>query len=152
MSSLALIVVCISLGTLLVLLETIFIGGIMGVIGSGLLIYGFWITTDLYGWAIGLGLLGLTSLFIVTLLFFLVTKTKLKNKVVSYTAIKSTSSGRISSLVGKTGTTLTELCPSGKVEIEDKIYDAFSPKGFIAKDSLIVVEAEDVFQVFVKKL
>lgn len=151
MSSLVLIVVCVLLGILLVALETLFVGGIMGILGSGFLIYAFWLTTDLYGWLTGLGVLCLTTVFIITLLFFIITKTRLKNKIVSHTAINATSSQRVPSLVGKTGITLTELCPSGKVEIEGKIYDAFSQKGFIAKDTPVIVESENTFQLFVKK-
>ncbi len=42
-------------------------------------------------------------------------------------------------LVGKTGTAETVLRPSGKVLIEDEIYDAVSEYGYIEKDSKIRV-------------
>ena len=56
------------------------------------------------------------------------------------------------SLVGKTGTTFTEMAPNGKVEIGGKIYDAANiGGGFLEKGVGVVVVGRDSFQIKVKK-
>jgi membrane-bound serine protease (ClpP class) len=45
------------------------------------------------------------------------------------------------SLVGKTGKAFTVLRPSGKVEVEGKIYDARASEGFIEKDEMVEITA-----------
>jgi membrane-bound serine protease (ClpP class) len=44
-------------------------------------------------------------------------------------------------LVGKTGKAFTVLRPSGKVEVERKIYDALASEGFIEKDEMVEITA-----------
>jgi membrane-bound serine protease (ClpP class) len=56
-----------------------------------------------------------------------------------------------SSLVGKTGTAHTDLRPSGKVRIEDHIYDAKSEIGYISKGSQIRVRRHEAGQLYVEK-
>lgn len=43
-------------------------------------------------------------------------------------------------MVGKEGIALTDLRPSGKVEVESKTLDAISERGFIEKGSVIIVK------------
>ena len=50
---------------------------------------------------------------------------------------------RKTSLMGKEGIAHTILRPSGKVEIEDEIYDAYSRGEHIDKGSTIVVISEE---------
>lgn len=54
-------------------------------------------------------------------------------------------------MVGKTGIAYTVLRPSGKVLIEDQVYDAFSRNDFIEKGSEIVVIEESTTSLKVKK-
>ncbi len=54
-------------------------------------------------------------------------------------------------LIGKIGTAFTDLRPSGKVEIEEEIYDAKSEIGFIEKDQKIKVIDYRSGQVYVMK-
>lgn len=54
-------------------------------------------------------------------------------------------------LVGKTGTAFTMLRPSGKVEIEDEIYDATALTGFVDKGETIKVVKYETSQIFVVK-
>lgn len=54
-------------------------------------------------------------------------------------------------LIGKIGTAFTDLRPSGKVEIEEEIYDAKSEIGFIEKDQKIRVIDYRSGQVYVMK-
>ena len=54
-------------------------------------------------------------------------------------------------VIGKTGNTLTDLRPSGKVMIEGEIYDAVSLLGgYIAKNTPIVVRKYQSGQVYVE--
>jgi membrane-bound serine protease (ClpP class) len=55
------------------------------------------------------------------------------------------------SLIGKTGTVVSVLRPSGKVFIDNQIYDAKSEDGFIDKDTLIEVIRFETGQVYVVK-
>ncbi len=71
--------------------------------------------------------------------------------------IQETSSGFTSAnatmktLVGKTGVAFTMLRPSGKVEIDDDIYDATALTGFVDKGESIRVVKYETSQVFVIK-
>ncbi len=59
---------------------------------------------------------------------------------------------KIFSLVGKIGVAVTDLRPSGIVEIENQQYDALSKKGFIDRGTAVVVEQSNVAQLIVKPL
>ena len=69
-------------------------------------------------------------------------------KRISLTDIQAQSEGYTSNfntgdLIGKTGTAYTVLRPSGKIMIEDQIYDAFSRGDYIEKgDTVTVLEIE----------
>lgn len=52
-------------------------------------------------------------------------------------------------LISKTGKALTDLHPSGKVIVEDSIYDAISEYGFIEKDTLVKIIKQENAQVYV---
>ena len=54
-------------------------------------------------------------------------------------------------LVGKAGVTSTVLRPSGKIIIDDEIYDATALTGFIEKGESIVVVKYETAQLFVRK-
>ncbi len=54
-------------------------------------------------------------------------------------------------LIGKTGTAVSVLRPSGKVFIDNQIYDAKSEDGFIDKDTLVEVIRFETGQVYVVK-
>ncbi len=56
------------------------------------------------------------------------------------------------SLKGKTGTAYTVLRPSGKVQIDGRIYDAVSNVGMIDRGSTIVVVKDEAAQLYVEKV
>lgn len=60
-------------------------------------------------------------------------------------------SAQESNLIGKEGVASTILRPSGKIEIEDEIYDATALSGFIEKGEKIVVMKYETAQLFVRK-
>ena len=55
-----------------------------------------------------------------------------------------------SSVVGKTGVAHTDLRPSGKVRIDDHIYDAKSEIGYIGKGSAVRVRRHEAGQLYVE--
>ncbi|MCF8303879.1 MAG: ATP-dependent Clp protease proteolytic subunit [Bacteroidales bacterium] len=55
------------------------------------------------------------------------------------------------SMLGKTGKARTVLRPSGKVEIEDEIYDATAETNFIDKGSEVIVTRYQTSSLFVRK-
>lgn len=58
---------------------------------------------------------------------------------------------KMKDLMGKTGTAYTMLRPSGKVEIEDDIYDATALTGYIDKGEAVKVIKYETSQIFVIK-
>lgn len=56
------------------------------------------------------------------------------------------------SLVGETGVAVTDLHPSGRVEVNGELYDAISLKGFIEKGNSIIVKRYENFQVYVMEI
>jgi len=54
-------------------------------------------------------------------------------------------------MIGKTGTAMSVLRPSGKVIIEDQIYDAKSEDGYIDKDTTVEVIRFETGQIYVIK-
>jgi len=57
-----------------------------------------------------------------------------------------------SSMIGKTGTAYTILRPSGKVWIDDEIYDATALSGYIDSESPVEVVSYQTGQLFVRKI
>ena len=55
-------------------------------------------------------------------------------------------------IIGREGSALTRLNPSGKVAIDGKSYEAHSQDGYIEADQSIQVVAQDNFKLIIKKL
>lgn len=74
------------------------------------------------------------------------------------TSVMQTTSGYSSAnvtmrtLVGKEGISTTMLRPSGKVEIDDDMYDAVAISGFIDRGERVMVVKYETSQLFVKKV
>lgn len=62
-----------------------------------------------------------------------------------------TSTNYLEDLVGAMGTAYTVLRPSGKVKIEEKLYDAFTQGDFIDKNKDIIVISQEGMSLKVKK-
>ncbi len=63
----------------------------------------------------------------------------------------SSEDANIKALIGKTGEAFTVMRPSGKVEIDDDVYDATALTGYIDKGEKIKVVKYEASQVFVVK-
>jgi membrane-bound serine protease (ClpP class) len=70
-----------------------------------------------------------------------------QNKEDGFTSADS----KMTQLIGKTGTAFTMLRPSGKIEIDDDIFDATALSGYIDKGEKIKVVKYETSQVFVMK-
>lgn len=55
-------------------------------------------------------------------------------------------------LIGKTGITLTDLKPSGKVEIDDNTYDAIADAEFISKNEQVIITKVEGYSIKVKRV
>ena len=55
-------------------------------------------------------------------------------------------------LIGNTGMAITDLRPSGKVEIEDRIYDAISEASFISRNDEVKVLKTEGYSIIVRKV
>ncbi|MDA3819992.1 MAG: S49 family peptidase [Candidatus Delongbacteria bacterium] len=53
-------------------------------------------------------------------------------------------------MIGKTGTALSDLRPSGKIEIDEKIYNAKAINGYIEQGSPVVVKRFETVQLYVE--
>jgi membrane-bound serine protease (ClpP class) len=73
------------------------------------------------------------------------------NTVQDTTAGYSSVNVKMRDLMGKTGTAYTILRPSGKVEIEDDVYDATALTGYIDKGEQVKVVKYETSQIFVIK-
>jgi membrane-bound serine protease (ClpP class) len=73
----------------------------------------------------------------------------LETSVKQSDGFESFDSGKLSALVGKTGTAHTVLRPSGKVLIEDEVYSAVAETVFITRGSAITVRREKQGQLYV---
>jgi len=58
----------------------------------------------------------------------------------------------VHNLVGKTGKAMTVLRPSGKIIIDNEVYDAVSNQGFIDSGTIVTVVKFENMQVYVEKI
>jgi membrane-bound serine protease (ClpP class) len=104
----------------------------------------------------GLSLGILTAVISAILLYKTLPYTALYKRLIPFTPQKSEEGFTISrgyeSLIGEKGKTITDLRPSGKVEIQGKTYQAFSHGDYIDKDEEILVDSIDENQLLVNKV
>jgi membrane-bound serine protease (ClpP class) len=55
-------------------------------------------------------------------------------------------------MVGKVGMAVSVLRPSGKVEIENDIFDAVSEEGYVDKGEKVMVVKDEAGQIYVMKV
>jgi membrane-bound serine protease (ClpP class) len=54
-------------------------------------------------------------------------------------------------MLGRVGVAITVLRPSGKVQIDNEIFDAVSDEGFINKDEKVKVIKDEAGQIYVMR-
>lgn len=160
------------IGLILILLEIFVIPGfgVAGVLGIILIIAGLvlsLVNNQHFGLpggifeAIGMVIFRITvTIIIAFVLLFTVGGSifnfPILNKMVLTSDQKSTEGFSIKqenhkNLVGKTGVAITDLRPSGKVEIDDNIYDAITDAAFIVQGETIEVIKGEGYSIKVKK-
>ena len=141
----------------LTFLELLLPGGILGVLAAICLLIATWLGFDSYGFFGGITVfLGtLVALAVLSFIEFkLMAKTSYGKMFFLNTSVDghSNKAQADDSIVGKEGTALTRLNPSGRVLINGKNYEAYSQDGFIENGHDIAVVAQDNFKLTVKKL
>lgn len=151
-----LIIFLIILGIILILIDILFIPGVVvGSIGIVLIIFGnilaFSFLDPHYGW-----IFVLLSILIIGILLYLTNKLKLWDRLVlkDYHVKKNEESFVVSpdSLIGKEGIALTDLKPAGFVLIENKKHNAQSSGEFIDRDFKVKVIGASGSYLIVQKL
>ena len=131
-------------GLLLIYLEFFVPGGILAVLGGILMILGLvlFILEGPHIWWIIAYLFGLILLLIFVVRFALWRIRFSKNKDTLYAGRDQegyVASSYDKELIGKEGTAITDLKPSGHVLLEDQPYQAVSEAGYITKGTKIKV-------------
>lgn len=144
------------LGLMLISFEVIVPGGILGVLGGVAIIGACVLSFKEYGTggAIGIfiGSIVVTGIMLALELKYL-PKTRLGQRMFLKDSIndKSTQDLGTDEIIGKEGKVLTELVPTGRIEIEGKQYEGFSKDGLIREGEAIKVIGRDNFRIIVKK-
>lgn len=141
----------------LTFLELLLPGGILGVLAAICLLIATWLGFEDHGFFGGITVFLGTLVALIGLSFVefkLMAKTSYGKLFFLNTTIDghSNKAQADDSIVGKKGTVLTRLNPSGKVLINGKNYEAHSQDGFIENSHDIIVVAQDSFKLTVKKL
>ncbi len=154
-----LIVGLIIVGILLIAAELFVPGGILGVAGSLCILASCYFTFEKFGafaaaWQF-IGVL-IVCCIVIYLEFKLLRKTKFGKKVF----LDSVSGGEAESLkksrslpadvIGKSAKTLTTLAPSGRIELDGEIYEAFSRDGLVRKGRTVKIVAQDSYRLVVQ--
>jgi membrane-bound serine protease (ClpP class) len=134
-----------AVGLVLILLELVLPGGIVGIIGFGLFLASFFLAAENFV-HIGISLLIAFTISILACMIMIKVfdrKMKFFNKLI-LTDSTSTESGYVSNrnrteLIGVNGYALTDLRPSGTVIIEDERVDVVSEGGFITKGASVKI-------------
>ena len=142
---------------ILVFFEVILPGGILGIIAALCVILASCFSGAEYG--VGIGVLTFAgSVAAIAILVFIEFKLLARTSLGSAFFLKSSVTGHSNiapadaSIMGRKGSALTRLNPSGKVAIDGQSYEAHSQDGYIEADQLIQVVAQDNFKLIIKKL
>jgi membrane-bound ClpP family serine protease len=152
----SLIILLFSLGLVLLVLEVIIPGGILGIIGGVVLFAGcvcsFFILGTMQGLiAIAIALSAGFVLFYIQ--FKILPNTRIGkrfflNREISGSA--NTLEENTRDLIGKTATSVTVLSPSGYVQVDGNSYEAVSQSGQIPENTELLITSANSFQLTVR--
>lgn len=152
----SLIILLFSIGLVLLALEVIVPGGILGIIGSLVLFAGCVCSFFILGTTQGLIAIAI-ALSAGILIFYIQFKVLPNTRFGKRFFLKREISGSANSfeentrdLIGKTATSVTVLSPSGYVEVNGNSYEAVSQSGQIPKNTELLITAANSFQLTVK--
>jgi membrane-bound serine protease (ClpP class) len=151
-----LILVLFAAGLILLALEVVVPGAILGICGGIFMLIGVIVAFDRYGfgggaWATGAAMVaGAVTLY---LEFVLLPKSRLA-KTFSMTATVDGRSQPViadRSVIGRTVKTVTPLSPSGVVELDGRRFEAFARSGHVAVGAQVSVVDLDNFRLIVSQ-
>ena len=138
--------------------------GVVGISGIIIVFYSFYkmligaypSPADYYLAYMGLSVGIITSVIMAVIFYKTFPQTELYQKLIPFAPQKSGEGFTISKgydvLIGEMGNTVTDLRPSGKVEIMGKYYQAMSHGDYIESNEGIIVDGVDENQILVKKV
>ncbi len=149
------IIILVSLGILLLLLEFFVIPGvtIAGIGGMLMIIGGVYIAYDSHGITYGNYTLLITSISIIIVLFF-----ALRSKTWKKLALNTNIDSKVNAIkidkikIGDIGKTVSKLSPIGKVEINNEYFEAESISGYLDPNEEIEVKKILSNKIIVKSL
>lgn len=153
----SIIIGLIILGFILISFEIIVPGGVLGILGSIMLLAACAKSYQDYGFMAASLLFVALAIFLIVGLYLelkFLPKTRLGQKMFLNQSNTGHSGVDLFSedLIGKEGKTVTKLSPTGRIAIEDQEYEAFSEDGLIDKDVSVKVMKKDTFKLFVRKI
>ena len=143
-------------GIVLIVLEVLMPGAVLGVIGGISMFAGCALAFSRFGLGGGLiaTLVALAILGVALYLeFYLIPRTRLGRQLFVHSSNTSTSQGPIASdaIIGREAVAATTLAPSGYVLVDGRRYEAFSQAGHIEQGEKLVVSGRDNFRLIVNK-
>lgn len=151
--TLPIIIIVLAVGLILLTLEIVALpGGVAGVCGGLLLVFGIWQGYALLGTTGGSIILGACVVLCVVLLAILM-KTKTWKKFTLHEESDSTVNQiEVSTIaVGARGTTIARLAPTGRASIDGQIVEVHAINKYIDPDRPIVVVAIDGYRIDVRE-
>jgi len=150
------IITALLFGYLLVALEALVPGGVLGILGFiSILLASYFAHLEFGGWIIPLLVFMFGSLGGVLLIFFQfkwLAKSDFGKKMfvnsTSGTVVKEDES--LQNLIGKHGYTQTDHHPEGLVRIDGKNYDSYSLSGYLSTGVEVKIEKLDGFRLIVR--
>lgn len=141
-------------GLLLLALEVVVPGAILGIVGGILLLIGVGLSFDRFGTEGG-ALASAAALLIggvaLYLEFVLLPRSRLARKFSMSATVAGTSQPAVadSALIGRPAVAATTLAPSGLIECEGRRYEAFARSGHVPAGAAVEVVGIDTFRVIV---
>lgn len=143
-----LLVIVLILGVILLTLEIVALpGGVAGVFGAGLIVFGVWMSYGLYGSKVGtIILLCSIALSVVALIFLM------KAKTWKRFSLNEEINSKVNQLepavrLGTQGTTISRLAPTGKALIDGQTMEVHAVNKFIDPDRPIEVVAIEGYRI-----
>jgi len=152
----SLIVVLFAAGVILLALEVIVPGAILGITGGVLMLIGVVVSFDQYGFGGG-ALASGAAMVAVAVTLYLEFVMLPKSRIAKTFSMTATVDGRSQpaiadrSVIGRTVTAVTMLAPSGVVELDGRRYEAFARTGHVAAGSQLSVVDVDNFRLIVSQ-
>lgn len=151
------IITLIITGLILICAEIIIPGGILGGLGIIAFIAAVVLTWQEYGPMAGIwALIGTGVLSVLTIMVGLkiLPKSKLGRGLFLSAKLDNPKKKTLANedIIGKEGKTLTTLAPTGKIQIEEQSFEAFSKSGMLHANERVKVVAQDNFRLIIEKI